>query len=49
MNFQIHKNDIEKVIGAVQGSIEKVLYYIYSKIQNYQPQQSKFKDESILK
>ena len=49
MNFQIHKNDIEKVIGAVPGSIEKVLYYIYSKVQNYQPQQSKLKDESIMK
>ena len=49
MNFQIHRNDIEKVIGAVPGSIEKVLYHIYSKIQNYQPPQSKSKDDSILK
>ena len=37
IGFQIHRSDIEKVIGAVSGSIEKVLYYVYKKIQNYHP------------
>lgn len=41
MSFQIHRNDLEKVIGSVPGSIERVLYHIYKKIQNYHPQLSK--------